>query len=117
MGNAKGFRLFSIDGCHEAPSTAVDMENAFKCLVDGGIVMMDDYFHFCWPGVSEGVSVFMTKNVNCLKPFLIAWNKVFFTQPKYAEIYKAVLEKLFIPNDVRRKKFFDVETLIYDPQS
>ncbi len=116
MENAKGFRIFSIDGCHEAATTATDMENAFKCLVDGGIVMMDDYFHSCWPGVSEGVNAFMNKNANCLKPFLIAWNKVFFTQPEHAATYKEVLEKLFIPNDVRRKKFFDVETLIYDPQ-
>ncbi|MFA6527565.1 MAG: class I SAM-dependent methyltransferase [Candidatus Babeliales bacterium] len=114
--NGKGFRMFSIDGCHEGDTTLIDMENAYKCLVDGGVIMMDDYFHFCWPGVSEGVNAFMNKNTNCLKPFLIALNKVFFAQPDYAKKYFDKINAAAIPN-MRIKKFFNVETLIYDPQA
>lgn len=116
VGNGKGFRIFSIDGCHEGPTTAKDMENAFNCLVDGGVIIMDDYFHWCWPGVSEGVNAYMNKNVDGLKPFLIAWNKVFFAHPQHAQKYFDTIKEVFIPQDVRAKKFFGVDTLIYDPQ-
>ncbi len=116
MENGKGFRIFSIDGCHEAPSTIKDMENAFNCLADGGVIIIDDYFHTCWPGVSEGLNFFMNKNVNCLKPFLIAWNKIFFAQPAFAKKYFDLIKEFLIPNDVRIKKFFGVDTLIYDKQ-
>lgn len=117
VGNGKGFRLFSVDGCHEADTTLADMENAYKCLVDGGVIVMDDYFHFCWPGVSEGVNTFMNRNDNCLKPFLIAFNKIFFARPDYAKKYFDMIQKFLVPGDIRIKKFFNVEILINDPQS
>ena len=117
MNNGKKFRIFSVDGCHEAYTTAIDMENAFKTLVDGGVLVMDDYFHWCWPGVSEGVNAFMLKNKEGLKPFFIGMNKIFFAHPDYAKKYFDALKAVLLPQDLQIKKFFDVETLIYDPQS
>lgn len=116
MGNQKGFRMFSVDGCHEAYTTAIDMENAFRSLVDGGVLIMDDYFHWCWPGVSEGVNRFMHKNVNGLKPFFIGMNKIFFAHPEYAKKYFDMIKNTILPQDLVLKKFFDVDTLIYDPR-
>ena len=91
------------------------MENACKSLVDGGVVIIDDYFHWCWPGVSEGVNAFQNTNKGCLKPFLIAWNKIFFAQAKYVKKYHDIIKEIFMPQDIQSKKFFDVETMIYDP--
>ncbi len=114
--NQKAFRIFSIDGCHEADTTEKDMQNAFESLVDGGVIIMDDYFHWCWPGVSEGVNSFMLKNIDGVKPFLIAWNKIFFAHPTYAQHYFDMLRNIFIPNDLTIQKFYGVKTLIYDPK-
>lgn len=116
INNGLGFRLFSIDGCHEAAHTERDMLNAFNVLVDGGIIIIDDYFNICWPGVSEGVSRFMHNHKADLKPFFIGWNKIFFTQPAHAEEYKELIKKILIPRDTSCKKFFDEEVLIYDPK-
>lgn len=117
MNNQKRFRMFSIDGCHEAEPTRIDMTNAFNSLADGGIVIMDDYFHCGWPGVSEGVNSFMSKNVNALKPFLIGLNKIFLASPEYAKQYFDAIKGIFRTQDIVTKKFFDVETLIYDPRN
>lgn len=114
--NKGGFRIFSIDGCHEAATTDRDMQNAFDCLVDGGVIIMDDYFSPNWPGVSEGVNSFMQKNDGKVKPFFIAWNKIFFTQPEHAPKYLELIKKFIVPKDATYKKFFNVETLIYDPK-
>ncbi len=114
--NNQGIRIFSIDGCHEALPTERDMENAFKCLVDGGIVIMDDYFHETWPGVSEGTNRFMLKNEGKLKPFFIGWNKIFFAKPDHVKEYYELIKSVIVPKDLNIKKFFGVDTLIYDPR-
>lgn len=114
MENGKGFRIFSIDGCHEAQATIIDMKNVCECLVPGGVIEIDDYFNPSWPGVSEGVNAFMRENPNRLKPFFIGWNKVFFTHTEYAQLYSDMFKKFFVPQDLTIKKFFNVATLIYD---
>ena len=115
MKNGKKFRIFSVDGCHEAHSTAVDMNNAFQCLENGGVITIDDYFHPTWPGVSEGTNTFMQSNADALKPFLIAWDRVFFAHTAYAQQYFDYFKNVFIPKDVQTKMFFGVNVLIYDP--
>jgi len=117
MGNNKKFRIFSIDGCHEAHTTELDMKNAYAALADGGVIVTDDYFHWCWPGVSEGVNAFMHKNVNGLKPFFIGMNKIFFARPDYAKKYFDAIKEAVLPEDFVIKKFFNVDTLIYDPHN
>lgn len=114
VGNNKKFRIFSVDGCHEALPTEKDMENGAKCLVDGGVLIMDDYFNQTWPGVSEGVNRFMIKNEGMLKPFFIGWNKIFFAQPAYIEQYRTLMRTHFLDHDMTIKKYYDVETIIYD---
>jgi hypothetical protein len=41
--NKKKFNLIYIDGCHEPEFISRDMENAFKCLDENGIMWMNDY--------------------------------------------------------------------------
>ena len=57
--------------------------------MDGGIIILDDYFNENWPGVSEGLNKYMIERSNVrLKPFLIGGNKLFLTTSKeYCERY------------------------------
>jgi Methyltransferase domain len=52
--NFAPFRLISVDASHTATSTRRDLALAFCNLVEGGIVVLDDWYHPSWPGVVEG---------------------------------------------------------------
>jgi len=80
------FRIFSIDGCHSAHATYIDLKNAYSCLTQGGVIVIDDYFNKDWPGVAQGVSKFIFEN-NDLRPFFIGWNKVLFAHVNYTNDY------------------------------
>lgn len=49
------FRMFSVDGGHTAGLTFNDLEIAFCNLLRGGIVVLDDFPHPHWMGVTEGL--------------------------------------------------------------
>jgi hypothetical protein len=48
------FRLVSVDAGHTATATNSDLRLVFCNLLEGGIVVLDDWFHPNWPGVVEG---------------------------------------------------------------
>lgn len=73
-------RLFSVDGGHTSHITQCDLETVSNSLVDGGVIILDDYFNAAWPGVSEGTNrFFILGNKTGIIPFAIGGNKVFFT--------------------------------------
>ncbi len=81
-------RLFSVDGGHTADLTENDLRLAEKCLVDGGIIILDDYFNSFWPDVSVGAN----RCMDSLIPFAISPNKVYFTNNlECAENYRKAL--------------------------
>jgi hypothetical protein len=84
-------RLFSVDGGHTEEVVLSDMYLAESALADGGIVMADDVFHQAWPGVAVGTLRYL-ENGGTLEPFAIGFNKVFFAQPGYAELYRHAVE-------------------------
>lgn len=75
--------------------------------VQGGVVMVDDYFAEGWPGVSEGVHTFMltqsaTNSVRSasgttasgtprIVPFFVGFNKVLFTGEEFSGTYQDAL--------------------------
>jgi hypothetical protein len=70
--------------------------------VQGGIVMVDDYFAEGWPGVSEGVHAFMlhqrasdaSQAVSAtpqIMPFFVGFNKVLFAAEEFAGSYQDAL--------------------------
>lgn len=105
------FRIISIDGCHRANETKIDLMNSSEALTTGGIIIVDDYFNKDWPGVSEGVGQFMNINKD-LKPFFIGWNKMIFAHAEFAKAYQSVL-KIKFKNFVKVSTVFDSEVIIY----
>lgn len=92
-----GFRLFHVDGGHTAAIAKHDMAQAAEALVDGGVIILDDYFHEQWPGVSDGVRELFAEQPGIdLAPFAIGGNKVFFAQRAWAPKYRDHLAALDI---------------------
>jgi hypothetical protein len=109
--NGMPFRIFSIDGSHRAKETEQDLINGVQALAKGGIVIIDDFFNYSWPGVSNGVSKFLLNNPD-IKPFFIGFNKVLLAHKEFAEEYSNHLKKYFRP--LREAIFFDVIVSIYE---
>lgn len=80
-------RLFSVDGGHTDEIVYSDMKLAEATLADGGIVIADDVFNEYWPGVATGTLRYLNDGAK-LAPFLIGFNKVFFTHAEYSEFYR-----------------------------
>jgi hypothetical protein len=86
-----GVRFFSVDGGHTDEIVFSDMKLAEATLADGGIVIADDVFNEYWPGVATGTLRYLSDGAK-LAPFLIGFNKVFFSQPEYSEFYRGEVE-------------------------
>jgi hypothetical protein len=84
-------RLFSVDGGHTDEIVYSDTKLAEATLADGGIVIADDVFNDYWPGVATGTLRYLNDGAK-LAPFLIGFNKVFFTQPEHSELYRNEVE-------------------------
>ncbi|GAC1401988.1 MAG: class I SAM-dependent methyltransferase [Mycobacterium sp.] len=84
-------RFFSVDGGHTDEIVYSDMKLAEATLADGGIVIADDVFNEYWPGVATGTLRYLGDGAK-LVPFLIGFNKVFFTHAEYSEFYRGEVE-------------------------
>lgn len=92
------FRLISIDGGHTAEITFNDLQIAFCNTLPGGVVILDDFFHGAWPGVTEGFFQLLHHPPNQLQnvhvyPFLACKSKLFLTNNFHA--YEVYYEGLF----------------------
>lgn len=107
------FRLFSIDGGHQAETVYHDLELAAGALCDGGVIVLDDYFNEGWPGVADGTNrFFSTGNPPKLGAFAIVQNKVLISQHAHAEKYRKALTEAVKDNARIRES-----TLFGDPIS
>lgn len=105
-------RIFSIDGSHTAAATETDLKNACGSLAKGGVIMIDDYFHPRWPGVSEGMNRFMSQAGADLKPFFIGFNKVLLASASHTEGYRRSMEE-GMGKPLKESIFFGQKTAIY----
>ena len=81
--NFEPFRLISVDAGHTAALTFNDLEVAFCNTLRGGIVILDDFFHNLWPGVTEGFFQFAAMGpVKSVYPFLRCEGKNFVTNDR-----------------------------------
>lgn len=90
------FRLFSVDGGHEAETVFHDLEVAAEALCHGGVILLDDFFNEGWPGVADGTCrFFASQRFPDFVPFAIAQNKVLIGECAYAENYRKALMSAF----------------------
>ena len=55
-------RIFSIDGNHSYPCTLNDLRIASELLSDDGIIIIDDYYNWDWPGVKTATDTWLLEN-------------------------------------------------------
>jgi Methyltransferase domain len=116
LNKVKGkMRIFSVDGCHTSEATEIDLRNAYNCLVAGGVIILDDYFHVRTPGVSEGFHRFFLKDNPDLKAFFIGWNKMLLAHSSHAEGYKSALKETLSPLIQTQTEFLGSPVLISPP--
>jgi hypothetical protein len=82
-------RIFSVDGGHSAEETANDLSIAAGSLIEGGLVILDDFFNPQWPAVAEGTCRFMAQDRR-LEPVAVAGNRFIFSRGN-AELYRRAL--------------------------
>jgi hypothetical protein len=116
--DGKGFRLFSIDGAHSAHHTVNDLRIVGEIINDGGIVFLDDFANWGWPGVVTGFARYMLLNDHQrLVPFFLYGNKVVLTTPSHQEYFlrkTGELQRLYgrLPDvDYRIADFFGYRVL------
>ena len=102
------YRMFSVDGGHSTEVALHDLRLANEVLVDGGIIMLDDYFDPKFPGVSEAVCRFFLLHPEEVRvaPFLITGNKLFFATKNYADLYRKAIDDAI---DRAREEVWDSE--------
>lgn len=107
LANGK-IRLFSVDGGHDEPVVASDLNLAETVLVPGGVIIADDVFHQEWPGVMTGLIRYLNDDPKLL-PFAIGFNKVFLTTPEFVEHYQRAVGAAFSDRyltSVKESEFF-----------
>lgn len=81
------FRFFHIDGCHTGENVYCDMGFANRLLDDRGILVVDDYFNYSYPQITEALYSYLIHNPYHFKLFLGAYNKAYLCRPKYYSYY------------------------------
>ena len=86
-------RLFSVDGSHTRHHTLNDMKIAEACLLDGGVVVVDDFLNPEWPGVAEAVLAYLTEadRPGKLQPIGYGDNKFYLSTRDFVDAYKDLL--------------------------
>jgi len=82
-----GYKYFSVDGGHTVEHIVNDLDIASKVIVNGGVVILDDFYNVLWPGVTEGFYKYMNTMNRNLAPFAYHGNKLFITTISYHPIY------------------------------
>ncbi len=108
-------RLFSVDGNHDADYVRHDLELAAACLAQGGVVLADDVFNRCYPGVSNGLHQFLAQQPGLI-PFCIGQNKVFLCASADADMYRTAIRESASLSLWGRMTYFGVEVEVVDAE-
>lgn len=115
------FRLVSVDASHTAEFTRHDLSLVFCNLLEGGVVVLDDWFHAGWPGVVEGYFQFAAEQQQQQQeqrhpsgafPFLFCEKKLYVTNSLewHSRFYRLllreepVLASLLSPHSVEKER-------------
>lgn len=92
------FRWISVDGGHTTEHVVSDLLMVQDLLAQGGVVLLDDFMNYHWPGVCEGFAVYMRQYVPKLRPVALSANKLFLASVTVGERYVAVLREALAPH-------------------
>lgn len=73
--------MIHIDGEHSETAVASDLRFASKCLADRGVIVIDDYRHFWFPGIASAMHGFL--NESEFKIFAVTENKAYLVKEKF----------------------------------
>ncbi|MEE9382928.1 MAG: class I SAM-dependent methyltransferase [Nannocystaceae bacterium] len=87
---ADGFRFIHIDGNHEEDFVHNDLELAATLIQPGGIVALDDYFHYSGIGVSSALFRFFSERPDTeLAPLVTCGPKFYLCTRSHLDLYRA----------------------------
>ena len=96
------FRYFSIDGGHSLQTTISDLNLVACMIIDGGIIVVDDYQNYEWIGVTDAIILYLHSQ-NKLVPIMAIDNKLYLTTSNYAKFYIDFMHNN-IPNIICKNK-------------
>ena len=87
------FDLVHIDGLHTQDAVASDLEQCSARMSDDGVLVVDDYRHFWFPGIAAALLNFVRDTSYCV--FAVTENKAYLGRPeRAAELQNAIDERL-----------------------
>ena len=95
----KPLRFLHIDGCHEHSAVLSDLQFFSHYMVEQGIIVLDDFNDYEYPGVNSAAIEFSLAkyNVKNWRVFAIGDNKAYMCQKKYVTTYQTLLA-MFMKN-------------------
>lgn len=96
-------KMFCIDGAHTRHHVLADLHTAELCIHDAGVVILDDFFSFQYPSVTEA----LLRYEGNLKPFLFCDNKLYLCKPDYQYQYYQHMRNKTFTVDGQHTEWFD----------
>jgi hypothetical protein len=87
----KNYRLFHVDGGHDAHEALADLELAAKVTQPKGMIIIDDAFSATWPGVSEGLITFLQRHPDWVGAVL-GFHKLYLCRREALDMYVAAVD-------------------------
>ncbi|PHR11431.1 MAG: hypothetical protein COA41_20175 [Sphingopyxis sp.] len=87
-------RLFSVDGGHTEECAYSDLRLAEGCLAEKGVIILDDFFNWFWPGVAAGTMKYLLEG-GAFRPFALTNNKMYLCRAEFAGWYTERLRTSF----------------------
>lgn len=79
----ESFRWIHIDGEHTARAITNDLSIANTLLSDDGIVVVDDYFNWLYPQVTEATMRYVREHPDEFALFVCGYNKAYLARPHH----------------------------------
>ncbi|MFN3867588.1 MAG: class I SAM-dependent methyltransferase [Hyphomicrobiaceae bacterium] len=87
------FRWIHIDAGHLYDEVAYDIGRYAPLLSADGIIVLDDFFQWRWPEVTEAIQEYFTSRRNEFAPLVMGFNKISFCRVGMHETYRKEVEK------------------------
>lgn len=91
----KNFRIFHIDGCHNAINTYSDIKLADDLLSNNGVIILDDFSDPIYVGVKEAFYTYTTQHPYSFKTFIASTTKCYACRPEYYYLYMKYADDLY----------------------